>query len=70
MLGHWACVMPYTDAGRPCTDGAQCQGDCRATGPVGRPGEAATGVCQADTSPFGCFTRVENGRSAGTLCVD
>ena len=69
-LGAWMCVMPYADAGRPCTDGDQCLGDCRARelGPAeARP---VTGVCQANTSPFGCFTRVEDGRAAATLCVD
>lgn len=70
LLGRWTCVMPHPDAGRPCTDGAQCLGDCRATGPSVRPGQPSAGVCQADSSPFGCFTRVENGRAAATLCVD
>ena len=48
-LGAYRCVIAYADAGRPCTDAAQCQ---------------------AKSSPFGCFTRVENGRAAATLCVD
>lgn len=70
-LGTWMCVMPYADAGRSCTDGAQCRGDCRLADDERPPaGAAVTGVCQADTSRFGCFTRVENGRAAATLCVD
>lgn len=71
MLGAYMCVTPYADAGRSCTDGAQCQGDCRLAddgpAPMGGP---ATGVCQANSSPFGCFTRVDNGRASATLCVD
>ena len=71
MLGSWMCVMPHADAGRSCTDGSQCRGDCRLADDARPPqGGPVTGVCQADTSPFGCFTRVENGRAAATLCVD
>ena len=71
MLGAYRCVIAYADAGRPCTDAAQCQGECRLADDK-RPaeGEAVTGQCQANSSPFGCFTRVENGRAAATLCVD
>jgi hypothetical protein len=29
-----------------------------------------TGQCQASSSPFGCFARVEDGHSTGFLCVD
>ena len=70
-LGLMACVMPHADAGQPCTDGDQCAGDCR-LGDDKRPaeGEPVTGICQANTSNFGCFTRVEDGRAAHTLCVD
>ena len=71
MLGSYMCVMPHADAGQPCTDSDQCAGDCR-LGDDKRPaeGEPVTGICQADTSNFGCFTRVEDGRVAHTLCVD
>ncbi|MEH6664934.1 MAG: hypothetical protein V7678_08780 [Brevundimonas sp.] len=70
-LGLMACVMPHADAGQPCTDSDQCAGDCRLADDK-RPaeGEAVTGVCQANTSNFGCFTRVEDGRAAATLCID
>ena len=70
-LGLMTCVMPHADAGQSCTDSDPCAGDCR-LGDDKRPaeGEAVTGICQADTSNFGCFTRVEDGRAAATLCVD
>lgn len=70
-LGLMTCVMPHADAGQSCTDSDQCAGDCR-LGDDKRPaeGELVTGICQADTSNFGCFTRVEDGRAAATLCVD
>lgn len=66
----YMCVTGYADAGKACTDGDQCQGDCRLS-PEDRPTSGtATGQCQANSVPFGCFTRVENGRAAQTLCVD
>ena len=68
MMGTVQCVVPYSDAGRTCRDGDDCQGDCRseemsATGPV-------TGRCQANSDPCGCFANVEDGRIDGALCVD
>lgn len=72
LLGRDGCVLPLADAGKRCTDGDQCLGDCRAVDGPSFPqiGQAATGQCQANTSPFGCFTRVEDGRAEATLCVD
>lgn len=66
------CVVSYADAGRPCTDGDQCQGDCRVEEAEGTPrdGAAAAGRCQANSSRFGCYTTVENGRAEATICVD
>lgn len=65
------CVIRYADAGKSCTDGDQCQGDCRIEGNLGTPsGSAATGQCSASSSPFGCYTRVEDGKAEATLCVD
>ena len=29
-LGRETCVVKYADAGKRCTDGSQCQGECRA----------------------------------------
>ncbi|MDO1559474.1 hypothetical protein Q0812_08540 [Brevundimonas sp. 2R-24] len=68
MLGRVQCVVPYSDAGRRCTDGAQCQGDCRADLEAGP--EAREGRCQADSRPFGCYAVMENGRAGPALCVD
>ena len=71
-LQAYMCVSSYADAGKQCTDGDQCEGDCRL--PDGRRAGIndgpVTGVCQANSVPFGCFTRVEDGRPAATLCVD
>ena len=48
-MQSWQCVISYADAGKRCTDGDQCQGDCRIEGNSGvAPGAAAT------RSPAGC----------------
>ncbi|HEY0600261.1 hypothetical protein [Brevundimonas sp.] len=66
------CVVSYADAGRRCTDGDQCEGDCRIEEAAGTPhaGASAVGQCQANSSRFGCYTTVENGKAEATLCVD
>ena len=66
------CVISYADAGRRCTDGDDCAGDCR-VGDVANPpvaGAPAVGQCQASSSRFGCYTTVEGGKAEATLCVD
>ena len=70
-LQTWQCVVSYADAGKRCTDGDQCQGDCRIeTTPFPQSGSAAVGQCQAKNTRFGCFTRVEDGKADAALCVD
>uniref|UniRef100_A0A7C1SZY1 Secreted protein n=1 Tax=Agrobacterium albertimagni TaxID=147266 RepID=A0A7C1SZY1_9HYPH len=66
------CVVSYADAGRRCTDGDDCQGDCRIEEVNGAPdaGAAAVGQCQASSSRFGCYTTVEGGKAEATICVD
>jgi hypothetical protein len=71
MLGRPMCVIPFKDAGKACTDGDQCQGDCRYSG-SGKvsPDTPVTGQCQASNDPCGCFSRVEDGRITGGICID
>jgi putative hemolysin len=66
------CVVPYADAGRRCTDSAQCAGQCRVADVTASPapGAAVVGQCQVDSSPFGCHATVENGKAQATICVD
>lgn len=65
------CVLQYPDAGKTCSDAAQCQGECRVSGSViVEEGRSVEGQCTADSSPFGCYTRVENGRATAAICVD
>lgn len=66
------CVVSYADAGRRCSDGDDCQGDCRIEEINGTPsaGAAVVGQCQANSSRFGCYTTVEGGKVEATICVD
>ena len=65
------CVIRYADAGRRCTSGDQCQGDCRVSDGFDAPAsQPAAGVCQATSSQFGCYAVIENGRASPAICVD
>jgi putative hemolysin len=70
-LGAELCVVPFADAGKSCTDASQCEGQCIAeeTGPQPE-AENPKGMCQADDKLFGCYSTVENGKIANTICVD
>lgn len=72
MLGGWHCIVRYADAGKRCTDGAQCQGDCRLTDvtALSRDGAAAVGICQADSNRFGCYATLTDGKADAAICVD
>ncbi len=67
-----ACVMTFTDAGRACTDGDDCSGDCLAapTAEFGADGEAATGICASNDDPCGCKQKIEDGKATAAICVD
>nr|WP_315049876.1 hypothetical protein [uncultured Brevundimonas sp.] len=71
-LQSWRCVVDYADAGKRCTDGDQCQGDCRLPEgvDVAAPGAPVAGVCQATSDNFGCHTSVEDGKVGVGICID
>ena len=59
------CTFAATDAGKTCTDSAECEGRCEATGTGG-----ANGTCSARISPFGCYSEMRDGVARPALCVD
>ncbi|WP_454714835.1 hypothetical protein [Caulobacter segnis] len=63
------CVIPYADAGKVCTDKAQCEGACVLEGNIETTGDVA-GTCQKTNRQFGCYAKVVNGKSTGAICVD
>jgi hypothetical protein len=62
-----ACVHRFADAGKACTDKADCQGKCIGTG---NDPAATAGQCQADDRLFGCYSEIKGGKAVNTLCVD
>ena len=64
------CIVTYADAGKACTDGAQCLGQ-RCVGAEADEASPApvAGRCVAANDPFGCQTLVRDGKAA-TICVD
>jgi hypothetical protein len=63
------CVVPYADAGKTCSDKADCQGACIAEGNLEAQG-ATTGQCQKTNVQFGCYAKIVGGKSTGAICVD
>ncbi len=63
------CVVQYSDAGRTCDDGDDCEGDCRAEVSAASD-RAVTGQCQATSDRCGCYGLVENVRVLAAHCVD
>ncbi len=62
------CLLKTADAGKACSDSAQCEGGCLA--PAGTAdGAQVAGTCSIDNNPFGCTQRVRDGVSS-TICVD
>lgn len=72
MLGYDQCVRPYADAGKACKGTEDCEGRCLLSADsdddMGQP--TNDGVCQADDSPFGCYTQVNDGMPEYAICVD
>ena len=59
------------DAGTACSGSSDCVGECRYEGeaePV--PQMQVSGTCQATDARFGCYSVVEDGKIAYTICVD
>lgn len=68
-LQRSTCVVPFADAGKTCSDKADCQGACIADGNAASQ-SATTGQCQKTNVQFGCYAKIVGGKSTGTICVD
>ena len=67
---EWShCVYPSSDAGKACTDAAQCEGACMADAKVPQ-GHGTQGRCAAMVNERGCQNYVTKGVASGFLCVD
>jgi len=64
-----ACVKKTRDAGRTCTDGAQCESGCLAKD--GTPPGPGTGTCSPTQITLGCHLCVSRGVvPRGVMCGD
>ena len=72
MLQVPACITPFPDAGRRCTDNSECQGKCiLEIDHLPEPKETVSGRCQKDDDPCGCKYEVVNGKlGEDSRCVD
>ena len=68
-MGLPTCVVPYADAGKACTDKAQCLGACILEGNLEATANVV-GACQKTNVQFGCFAKVVNGKAQNAICVD
>lgn len=70
MFGTPACVKPFSDAGKVCSDKSECQGMCKAPENA-VVGSRSTGSCQVDTHDiYGCYEKIERGTVVGGVCLD
>lgn len=60
--GYFACVAPYPDGGKHCSDSSECFGTCSvpAAQTVFPPGKNK-GTCQKTTVPCECYRKVIHG---------
>lgn len=69
-LPELSCNIPTKDAGKPCRDSSQCEGPCIAVGDIIED-SSVTGVCHEWRRAIGgCFAFVEDGKTAGVICID
>ncbi len=71
MSGCYRCTQHYSDGGKVCTDGSDCQGDCKGWIDDERvENNKFTGECAYDDSIFGCYTIIEKGQQISGSCID
>jgi putative hemolysin len=74
MQNSLGCIVRFADGGKPCTDSAQCRGECLATGPSRNPfwpwDKPVRGVCAVDDNIFGCKGVIRGGKVMEYICVD
>jgi len=71
MAGCFSCVQQYSDGGQVCTDGSECQGDCRGWMDMEQTeGGEFAGECAYDDSIFGCYSIIKEGKQVSGGCID
>lgn len=71
LAGGYMCLIKAKDAGKSCTDSAQCEYRCIANiSESVQPGGKGSGQCQTTNSHFGCYSVVKDGVVQPAICVD
>jgi hypothetical protein len=70
MFGLPTCIVPFADAGKACTDAADCDGNCVRYDDFAQAGTRVGGTCQVESPEDGCFQFVEAGLAQMALCAD
>jgi hypothetical protein len=69
--GVMACVKPYKDAGKNCTDGSQCEGHrCVDVGNKVSDDGSILGQCKENDDPCGSFSAITSGKRGARIHVD
>lgn len=65
------CVLPYSDTGKDCTDGSQCEGErCISAGRKPDENGVIYGKCQQDNNPCGSFDLIKHGKRGLSIHYD
>lgn len=72
LAGNEICVIPYKDAGKDCTDKADCEGECWVGNGGSKPGPDGVvhGECQPANVHFGCHAEIKAGKAGPEICID
>ncbi len=70
MFGTPACVIPFSDAGKPCSDSSECEGFCWNEDWGLEQGDNATGQCTANAQDCKCGVEILAGIVDGGICED
>lgn len=65
-----SCARSFVDAGKVCTDSAQCQGKCLGEVADTAATSQVSGQCQAHDQLFGCYSAIKGGKGINAICVD
>ena len=68
--GYPACIHTSRDAGKACSDAADCQFGCDAGMQNPATSGQVVGKCSVNDDRFGCHAWVEHGHVKEALCVD
>ena len=70
MFAMPACVIPFADAGKSCSDMSECLGKCIVYNGDLPEGAPSTGTCQHDDHLDGCWAEIVDGRIGRGWCVE